>query len=208
MSKSYIITILGDTSVGKTTILNNLLENEIGLSQVSTVGYQQFIKTFNHPIKKQDFRFQFIDTAGQEAYRAILTSHVKKASAFLLVFSLADEKSFNSLPDFMNIIKNNAKENAPIVLIANKTDLKDNIVITDEQINNFIESNNNDENNPKISKTFLKTCAIHENGCRDVIDFLFTVIDEAIKDYNYDPYHYTANSKPIVVQEKKNKCCN
>ena len=66
------------------------------------------------------------DTCGQERYDSINTNYAKKADGILLVFDISSLNSFKKVKEYYpELIRNNCKHNIPILLLGNKTDLKD-----------------------------------------------------------------------------------
>jgi len=64
------------------------------------------------------------DTCGQERYDSINEQYYQKADGILLVFDIADKLSFNKIKNYyIKTIKEKCKEDIPIVLLGNKTDL-------------------------------------------------------------------------------------
>ena len=65
------------------------------------------------------------DTAGQEQYNAITTAHYKKAMGALIVYSVDDRKSFERMPIWIEQAVDNSDPLVSIIIVANKTDVKD-----------------------------------------------------------------------------------
>jgi small GTP-binding protein len=66
------------------------------------------------------------DTCGQERYDSINANYAKKADGILLVFDISSLNSFKKIKEYYpELIRNNCKHNIPILLLGNKTDLKD-----------------------------------------------------------------------------------
>ena len=69
---------------------------------------------------------QIMDTAGQEAYRAINASYCKKADCCLLVYDISNRQSFEECKTYYNeMIKKDCPNNVKIIVLGNKTDLED-----------------------------------------------------------------------------------
>ena len=78
-------------------------------------------------------KLQIWDTCGQERYRSISKNYYKGANAIILVFSLIDKKSFESVENWINQIKEEASESILIILVGNKSDLIEKRVISYEE---------------------------------------------------------------------------
>ncbi len=68
---------------------------------------------------------QIWDTAGQERYRSITNAYYRGAVGALLVYDITSLKSFESLPEWLRQIKTYAESNIVVLLVGNKSDLKD-----------------------------------------------------------------------------------
>ncbi|CAD8178474.1 unnamed protein product [Paramecium pentaurelia] len=84
MSQNKII-LLGDCGVGKTTILHKFLD--INSQPETTIGVQ------HHSFSRNNIKFSIWDTAGQEKYRSIVSSHYKRAKAALLIYDCSSEET-------------------------------------------------------------------------------------------------------------------
>ena len=125
MKKEIKIITLGDTGVGKTSIINRIYRNEFNDVELSTIGIQ-----FNPPIVKQyakrnlTLELSFIDTAGQERFLgAIPELYIRNSNIVLLVF--CDLPSLETLKDrWINYYKEHANiKDSKFIVVANKSDL-------------------------------------------------------------------------------------
>ena len=141
------IITLGETGVGKTSILKRYVYNSFEEDTISTIGLNFGIKEI---ILKDNtkIKLSLIDTAGQERYRSLSTTYFKNADAVLYVFSLDKKGSYEKIKEWKKMFKQMKKdEGVPAFLIRNKCDLDElNINEVDnfneENINDFLEENN------------------------------------------------------------------
>lgn len=123
--------IVGDSGVGKTNIIYRFVKGEFQNEMQSTLGVDFLSKN----IKKNDkiFKLQIWDTNGMEQFRSIRQNYYKNAACALIIYDITDEKSFKSINDWIEECKNNAfNEDLLIILVGNKTDLKEDRKITEE----------------------------------------------------------------------------
>ena len=157
------ITIVGNSSVGKTSIIKRYFENKFELNSTETT-----ISAFYHckNLKIDPFteaELQIWDTAGQEKYRSLTKNYLINANGILIVFDLGDEKSFNDLDLWMEEINNVIDEKkVTIILVGNKSDLPD------QKINNDNALAYADKHNIKYLSVSAK------DGVN--IDYLFEII--------------------------------
>lgn len=124
MSYDYLfrIILIGDTRVGKTSLCYKLTDDKFLPSCESTIGVD--FSSLNVTIANRiTIKCQFWDTAGCERFRAITKSYYHDTAIIILVFSLADETTFNSLESWIHEINHNVNtSNHKILLIGNQTD--------------------------------------------------------------------------------------
>lgn len=124
----YKILIIGNSSVGKTSVLFRYADDSFTSAFVSTVGIDFKVKTvFRHEKK---FKLQIWDTAGQERYRTITTAYYRGAMGFILMYDITNEESFNSVQDWITQIKNYSLNVYEVILVGNKCDMEDERVIS------------------------------------------------------------------------------
>jgi small GTP-binding protein len=77
------------------------------------------------------------DTAGEERFKALTNIYFKGAVGALLVYDTTDEKSFYSLKDWIDKIKEHSNYGVVILLVGNKKDLLERKKISTEEGENF-----------------------------------------------------------------------
>lgn len=117
------IITLGDSSVGKTSVLLRFTENTFSPTMMSTVGIDS--KTRTVTFADRSYRVQVWDTAGQEKFRTISYTFYSRADGILLVYDVTDPNSLQHVTSWMAQIRERAKKDVAITLIGNKTDLAD-----------------------------------------------------------------------------------
>ena len=118
------ILTLGETTVGKTSILNKFTDNVFTSTQLPTIGIDFKIK--NIKIGELNIGLKIWDTAGQERYRNITKQYFKGADGILLVFDLTKRDTFDKINQWIEQLNNyTSTYEISIVLIGNKKDLPD-----------------------------------------------------------------------------------
>ena len=115
--------IIGDSAVGKTSILKRYSNKKIDESHMATVGIDNFER--DETFEGEIIRVKVWDTAGQERFRAITQSFYKKSHGVILVYDVASKTSFDNIKYWSNSIKTNCGENwfEKTILLGNKVDL-------------------------------------------------------------------------------------
>jgi len=119
--KTLKIIILGSSEVGKTCILNRYFHNEFKENLLSTIGIDFQTKFFK--FDDQKVKANYIDTAGQEKFRAISVNYLKGTDGVILVFDITNKETFDLLETWLKELKDTNKADVSKVLIGNKSDL-------------------------------------------------------------------------------------
>ena len=141
---TYKIIMIGDSTVGKTSLFRKLTKGKYSEKNISTVGIDR--KSFPLKVKVNDngeeieksFIIQLWDTAGQERFRAITKGYFKDSQGLLLIYDITNESSFANIDKWLLSIKDslgkdeNDNENINvneddqylIFLLGNKVDLE------------------------------------------------------------------------------------
>ena len=115
------IIVVGDSGVGKTTILNAYAKTVSG--QVQPTAGIDFITKFIS-VDNSVSKVQIWDTAGQERFRSIIKSYYKKSSCVIIMYDCTDRKSFDNVKHWYDSILSDVEENILVVLARNKCDLE------------------------------------------------------------------------------------
>ncbi len=113
--------VVGDSGAGKTSLMLRYCRNQFFYSQPISVGVDFAVK--NIQVDNKEVRVQIWDTAGQEKYRSVVTGYFQKAHGIVLTYAVNDRESFNSLPSWIEEIKQKAPEDVAIVLVGAKADI-------------------------------------------------------------------------------------
>jgi len=138
----FNVSILGESSVGKTSMINSLKGFEFDPNQIATIGVDDF--TDEAKFENKEYKFKIFDTAGQERYKCISTNTIQLADGFLIVFSVTDKKSFELLDKWVNNINDSVDIKSKILILAgNKADIEDDKrEVSREEAENYANLNN------------------------------------------------------------------
>ena len=120
--KISVIT-LGDTGVGKTSIIKRIHDDSFQELMFSTHGMSDFFIERNYTKKNIKIALCFKDTAGQELYKELPLQYIRKSDIVLLVFSTIE--TLNTIRErWYNFYKENANlEISKFILVGNKSDI-------------------------------------------------------------------------------------
>jgi small GTP-binding protein len=120
----FNVVILGEGSVGKTSMISNLKGNKFEETGLSTTGIDFYNDEATFDGNK--YKFKIFDTAGQERYRSISSQQIKVADGFMVVFAVNLPNSFEQIRWWIDTIEEEADiTQKPVMLVANKVDVKD-----------------------------------------------------------------------------------
>ncbi|EAX93426.1 small GTP-binding protein, putative [Trichomonas vaginalis G3] len=128
------IVLVGDTQVGKTSIIQKYLRGQCSQEQKSTIG--AVFHTQEVVFNNRKVSFQIWDTAGQERYKALGPIYYRKSNAAIAVFDLTRKETLQSLESWIDTFRSNSDDNF-VVIAANKSDLESSVCFSVEETSEF-----------------------------------------------------------------------
>ena len=111
-AKTIKVVILGESGVGKTSIISRFINDTFDEELVTTTGASYVSKSMKFSDKNQVLNFEIWDTAGQEKYRSLTQIFYKDASIAILVYDITNKDSFDELQNYWyEQIKDSAPKN-------------------------------------------------------------------------------------------------
>ena len=196
------ILILGDSSVGKTSLLLKYVEGYFPLIYVATIGVEYKVKTIN--INGNDINLHIWDTAGQERFRSITQNFMKGADGIIYVYDITQKNSFHNLKTWIKESEQ-ATEGFKKIIVGNKRDLENDRAVDKEFFKNFCDTN---------GLTGLEISAktgINVSECFEIL--AKSIIGDKTKDELLMTYTERARERGLSIQKKKDKkskkkkCC-
>ena len=141
----FKVLLIGDSNVGKTSILTRFADNEYNDNYLSTIGVDFKIKTIDYNNNK--VKLQLWDTAGQERFRTITNAYYRGAHAIIIIYDISNLESYQNIDYWIQEIKRFNKDDIYILLVGNKSDLRNNQdieLISFQTINQLIQNINID----------------------------------------------------------------
>ena len=188
----FKVITLGDSGVGKTSIITRYTSGTFKEHRLSTAGS---VFHFKDVVLKDGtkIKLKLIDTAGQEKYRAMAKSYYKNAQGILLIFAYDSKKSFDHMEKWLESFKDNVsdQEGIPLFLIGNKCDVE-NKEIKDDLIEDLKKRTN--------IQDYIKVSAKSNIG----IDELFDSLAEKMFKQN-KKYDDNEQFNELLITKKKEK---
>lgn len=119
---TYKILLLGDSGVGKTSILRQFVEQRFESSHLTTIGIDHEVKVLK--IGTNLVKLSIWDTAGQERFRSITKSYIRGIDCIILVYDVTNKISYDHINEWLSLVEGTA---VPVMfyLVGNKCDLTD-----------------------------------------------------------------------------------
>ena len=116
--------IVGDSGVGKTSIMNRFVSDNYDEYISSTIGVDFGAKIINvdYNNKTVPIKVQIWDTAGLETFRSITKAYYKNAAGIIYVYDITNEYSFKNLDEWISNVKCETSDDFSSILVGTKTD--------------------------------------------------------------------------------------
>jgi small GTP-binding protein len=219
--KSIKVILLGDTNVGKSSVIQRLKNNTFNYNQQPTLTLEHY----NLIIKINTFvlRMQIWDTAGQEKFDSITSNYYKSTDVAIFVYSIDNEDSFNRIPGWIKELEdknannntnntNKKEENEDQlmvkILIGNKKDLES------ERKVSFDEGNQFSKDNGFIHFNEVSCKDIKDDKNKQEIDKIVEIIGkefykefERTKDDRLNSSIFNYQASKSILDSKESKSC-
>ena len=124
----FKVVIVGDSGVGKTNLVRRFATNTFNKESKATVGVEFLSKSYI--VNDRVFKIELWDTAGQERYKSITSAYFKGAKGALVVYDVTSKITFDNVDKWCSELQTKGSKTVNIIMVGNKTDLKENIVVT------------------------------------------------------------------------------
>ena len=190
------LTILGESTVGKSQLSSVYTGQTFQQNDLSTVGYD--IKTTTYTLSNgKNIKIKIWDTAGQERFKNMASQYIKSCNGILFVYDITNRDSFDKINDWIKFVKTKIDLNSvPFVIIGNKVDLL-NRAVTTEEGEKYVNS---------LSAPFFETSAKYNINVSESFNKLINKIYELHKN-EFENNKINQNFNLNEVKAKKDNCC-
>jgi small GTP-binding protein len=219
--KSIKVIFLGDTNVGKSSVIQRLKNNTFNYNQQPTLTLEHY----NLIIKINTFvlRMQIWDTAGQEKFDSITSNYYRSTDVAIFVYGIDNKESFNRIPGWIKELEdknantntnntNKKEENEEQlmikILIGNKKDLES------ERKVSFDEGNQFSKDNGFIHFNEVSCKDIKDDKNKQEIDKIVEIIGkefykefERTKDDRLNSSIFNYQASKSILDSKESKSC-
>ncbi len=191
------VMLIGDSSVGKTSLLKKYCQNEFSQSYVSTIGIDFQIKYIS--INNKKIKLQIWDTAGQERYHILAKNYFTSTDGFIIVYDITNKMTFDNVNNWVKQITDISPNYTKTIIFGNKCDLS-----SEREIN----SSDGKELAEKYKFKFYETSA--KNGDNLNVGFEY-IVKEVLRDMSSIKERrkntYILRDRRHKNKTKKNESC-
>ena len=199
----YVIKILtlGDSGVGKTSIIQKFVNDKFNQNMLSTIGVDFQSKEII--INNTKIKLKIWDTTGQERFKTLTSQYYNGADGALLIFDVTSKLSFERINFWINELKEKKKLNElGLLLIGNKIDLIDKRNVKKEEAEEFAKEYN---------INYYETSALQNINIKKIINDIAQQCLNKIQKNDEFYYKNSLNEKKMIIDNisnnKKKKCC-
>lgn len=192
------VVFLGESTVGKTSIISCFSQGDFNPEQTSTIGACFTMKKITLD-DKTEIKLKIWDTAGQERFRALTPMYYRDADVAILVYAVDDRDSYEKLQRWIDDLSRDTKIMPPLIIVGNKIDLVDRRKVTSDEAERFAES---------AGATFLECSAKLKEGIEELFTTAGTLASKSVPKNDGEA---SKLAKEIIEgnenTENKKKCC-
>lgn len=192
------LVVLGDSGVGKTTLIHKYINKEFRADFKATIGADfssQELEMNGHNVM-----LQIWDTAGEVRFHSVGAAFYRGTDACILVFDVTQRESFNRLTMWRDdLFSKSFIENTstfPIIIFANKADLDQERQVTYEEAKRWADANHHE-----LLEVSAKTGQNVEDGFKQIVKMYLDIVKQRIDEQG--PISIKITNKK---QNKKDDC--
>ncbi|KAL7065664.1 putative Ras family protein SEC4 [Cryptosporidium serpentis] len=199
--------LLGDSAVGKSSLLLRFCENKFENSFVLTIGVDFKSKIIELNGKK--LKLQIWDTAGQERFRTITPAYFRSAMGVILVYDITNIETFNNLSYWMKNLEEYANINVQKILVGNKCDLNSQRQVSEQRGKELAQEYKIPffETSAKLDNSVTETFSCIAEEIKQKFFSDMNELNISVENNNLDISQYQNNTTDIIRQ-KSLRCCN
>lgn len=194
----FKLLIIGDSGVGKSSILLRFSEDLFSGSYITTIGVDFKIRTIT--VEGEKVKLQIWDTAGQERFRTITSTYYRGTHGVIVVYDVTNAESFVNVKRWLHEIDQNC-DVVNKVLVGNKNDCPEKKVVETNDAKRFAQ---------QMDIEMFETSAKDNINIEEVFSHITKLVLRTKKEQQAKA-NEAKQSQGITLEQKKkkgkNKCC-
>ena len=193
LRKSTKICIIGDSNVGKTSIIKRYVDDSFGQTEpsIGACNYKRLVKLSTG----EEMDLEIWDTAGQERFKSIVPMYYKGSKGIIIVFDITNTESFDGAKNWVKDLSSH-NNTAILSLVGNKCDLIDRRTVSFEKGKTFAKQNN---------LLYFETSA-KENS--NICEIFLTISEKIPKNKDSNNSNLGLKVDEVTMKQRQNYCCN
>ena len=190
----FKILVLGDSSVGKTTLLLKYVDGYFPTIYVATIGVEFKTKKIN--VDGINITLNIFDTAGQERFKGVTKNFLKGADGVIYAYDITNKNSFENIKNWINTVEETITDFKQII-IGNKKDLENERAVSTEALEKFCQKHNMEG---------METSAKDDINVNEMFESIAKLIIQGrTKDEMLQKYSKTGNKQGQNLNKKEKK---
>lgn len=153
----FKLVLLGESAVGKSSLVLRFVKGQFHEFQESTIGAAFLTQTVC--LDDTTVKFEIWDTAGQERYHSLAPMYYRGAQAAIVVYDITNADTFARAKTWVRELQRQARPDIVIALAGNKSDLANRRAVEYEEANGYAEEN---------GLLFMETSAKNANNVNEI----------------------------------------
>ena len=186
--------MIGESSVGKTSLINRYTKNIFNTNHLETTGIE--FNSREEKINNKIIRVKIWDTAGQEIFHSLTKNFYRKADGIIIVYDVTNKDSFDKIHDWVKSVHDNIDTYREIhmLIVGNKIDLEESRQVSKEE-------------GEKICKYFdipyFEASAKNAEGVRN---FMMKIIKDIVNNKVNDRSSFNLRNYYADIEDEKKGC--
>ena len=204
--ESFKVSIIGDTLVGKSSIIKRVLGKGFNGSYTKTIGFE--FSTLGAKINDKILKLQIWDFSG--LHEIITSTLLSRSKLAILVYDITNKKTFENIDIHLQKFKEGNYNWENIILVGNKLDLEDKREVFTEEVEQKLSVNND-------FKKFIECSAKNDDNIEEIFKEAARILYKQIglnsrqsKEYNKNEDLFinetTVEDYSQEIEKEKNKC--
>lgn len=170
---------MGDGAVGKTSLRKKFMGLGFNVTHIMTIGADFAVHKVE--IEEETVLFQIWDLAGQESYKSVRARFFRGAMAGLCIFDLTRRSSFVNITKWIEELwRNSGRGVIPVIILANKSDLKEKIVVEHQEIQDYANALTEQTQEYGFQVYYMETSAKNGDNVNESFDLIGKQVIDAI----------------------------